>query len=164
MSEEKADLAEAGEQTDRIPVRLNLLIVAAQLLAIGGSLYAALKVRSNLELAGLTVGFAILMNSVYAIIHEAEHGILLRNRFWNNVAGACMALFFPAPFHLIRQGHIGHHMRNRSDDEAFDFYFAGDNPVWKWMQLYGVLTGLFWVTIVFSNLVVLFVPSVLTRR
>ena len=55
MSEEQADLAEAGEQTDRIPVRLNLLIVAAQLLAIGGSLYAALKVRSNLELAGLTL-------------------------------------------------------------------------------------------------------------
>ena len=49
-------------------------------------------------------------------------------------AGVLMALFFPAPFHLLRQGHIGHHLRNRSDDEAFDLYFDGDNVVWRWMM------------------------------
>lgn len=42
-------------------------------------------------------------------------------------------------------------MRNRSDDEAFDFYFEGENPVWKHLQLYGILTGLFWIVIALSN-------------
>ena len=67
--------------------------------------------------------------------------------------------FFPAPFHLIRQGHIGHHIRNRSDDEAFDLYFSNESRFWKCVQLYGTLTGLFWVLIYVTNLVVL-LPSV----
>jgi fatty acid desaturase len=164
VSEENADLAHSGEQADRIPVRLNLIIVAAQLLAIAGCLYAARQVRSGLALAGLALAFAVVMNSVYAIIHEAEHGILLRNRFWNDVVGACMALTFPAPFHLIRQGHIGHHMRNRSDDEAFDFYFEGDHRLWRSMVLYGILTGCYWLVVVLGNLVFLFVPFAINKK
>ena len=58
-----------------------------------------------------------------------------------------LALFFPAPFHLIRQGHIGHHMRNRSDDEAFDLYFDEDKPVWRWLYWYGIITGIFWMAV-----------------
>jgi fatty acid desaturase len=69
-----------------------------------------------------------------------------------------MALFFTAPFHLLRQGHLGHHMRNRSDDEAFDLYFAEDNRVWKHVVLYGVLTGGYWLFVVAGNVVVLLLP------
>src|SRR5262245_2725526 len=98
------------------------------------------------------------MNSVYSIIHEAEHGILFPNRFWNEFAGSCMALFFPAPFHLLRQGHLGHHLRNRSDDEAFDLYFEEDHRLWRSIILYGILTGFYWVVVVLSNVVFLFFP------
>ena len=72
--------------------------------------------------------------------------------------GSFMALFFPAPFHLIRQGHLGHHLRNRSDDEAFDFYFEGDHKIWKFLVLYGILTGLYYVIVVLSNVVFLLLP------
>ena len=48
-----------------------------------------------------------------------------------------LALFFSAPFHLIRQGQIGHHIRNRSADEAFDLYFENASRFWKCGQLYG---------------------------
>jgi fatty acid desaturase len=75
-----------------------------------------------------------------------------------------MALLFPAPFHLLRQGHIGHHLRNRSDDEAFDLYFDGDNVVWKWMVWLGILTGLYYVLVVISNVVAAIAPFVLDRR
>jgi fatty acid desaturase len=98
------------------------------------------------------------MNSVYAIIHEAEHAMLFPNRRCNDFAGAVMALFFPAPFHLIRQGHLGHHLRNRSDDEAFDLYFEDDHPIWRHLVLYGILTGCYWIVVVLSNLVFLVVP------
>ena len=50
-------------------------------------------------------------------------------------------------------------MRNRSDDEAFDLYFEGENPIWKHLQLYGILTGLFWVVIALNNVLVLVNPS-----
>jgi len=147
-----------------IPVILNALILVGQLIALGACFYAAAHVRGFWPVAGLCVAFGILMNSVYSIVHEAEHAILFANRKANEAAGVVMALFFPAPFHLLRQGHIGHHLRNRSDDEAFDLYFDGDNVVWKWMVWLGILTGLYYVLVVISNVVAAVAPFVLDRR
>src|SRR5688572_6044737 len=147
-----------------IPVILNALILVGQLIALGACFYAAAHVRGFWPVAGLCVAFGILMNSVYSIVHEAEHAILFANRKANEAAGVVMALFFPAPFHLLRQGHIGHHLRNRSDDEAFDLYFDGDNVVWKWMVWLGILTGLYYVLVVISNVVAAVAPVILDRR
>jgi fatty acid desaturase len=147
-----------------IPWRLNCAIVAVQLLAALGTFYLASLATAWWQVALSALIFAIVGNSIYASMHEAEHGMLLPNRLCNGLLGSLLGLFFPAPFHLLRQGHLGHHWRNRSDDEAFDYYFPGENTVWKWLQLYGVLTGLFWLTIVFSNFVVLIHPSLLRRK
>ena len=147
-----------------IPVWLNIGIILAQLLGIAVCCYAAARVSTGWSLAGLALVFGILMNSVYSIIHEAEHAMLFPNRGWNDFAGAFMALFFPAPFHLIRQGHLGHHLRNRSDDEAFDFYFEGDHRLWRCLVLYGILTGCYWVVVVLSNVVFLFVPFAANKK
>src|SRR6266576_1735359 len=148
----------------QIPVKLNLIIITLQLAAIAACCIAASKAQSTWTLAVLAVVFGIVMNSVYSIIHEAEHAILFPNRFWNDLAGACMALFFPAPFHLIRQGHLGHHFRNRSDDEAFDFYFEGDHRLWRCLVLYGILTGCYWIVVVLSNVVFLLVPFAANKK
>lgn len=142
----------------RIPNRLNALIIALQLIAIGGCVYAAAHATSGWALALLALAFGVTMNSVYSIIHEAEHAMLFSHRPANDWAGIVMALFFPAPFHLIRQGHLGHHLRNRSDDEAFDFYFEGDHKIWKILVWYGILTGLYWVVVILSNVVFLLLP------
>lgn len=66
--------------------------------------------------------------------------MLVPHRTANDLLGSFMALFFPAPFHLIRQGHR-YHLRNRSDDEAFDLYFDGDHRVWRFLVLYGIVTS-----------------------
>jgi fatty acid desaturase len=92
-----------------IPVKRNVAIIIIQLVAVFLCCQAAAHVRDALSLLGLALVFGILMNSVYAIIHEAEHAMLFPDRRWNDLAGAVMALFFPAPFHLIRQGHLAHH-------------------------------------------------------
>jgi fatty acid desaturase len=141
-----------------IPVGLNLLILVGQLLGISACFFAGAQNLSWPALALVAALFGILMNSVYAIIHEAEHAMLFPNRFWNDFTGAFLALFFPAPFHLIRQGHLGHHLRNRSDDEAFDLYFPEDNRVWRFMIFYGIITGFYWVVVALSNIVFLLVP------
>lgn len=144
-----------------IPSRLNLglaLLVTFMLLAL---LTAAAHTTSWWQVAIIAVAFGITMNTGYALIHEAEHN-LFHDVYWiNEAAGVILALFFPAPFHLIRQGHIGHHMRNRSDDEAFDFYFEGESKLFKWLQFYGIITGLFWIVVALSIVLAAIRPSIM---
>lgn len=141
-----------------IPNRLNLCILFAQLFAIAGCITVLRRLETGWALAGMAMLFGIVMNSVYSIIHEAQHAMLFSNRLWNDIAGSFMALFFPAPFHLTRQGHLGHHLRNRSDDEAFDFYVEGDHRLWRLLSFYGILTGFFYLVVVLSNVVFLILP------
>ena len=148
----------------RIPNVLNVLVIGTQCAGIAACFVALRSVQSATGLMVVVVAFALVMNSVYATIHEAEHRMLFSNRQFNETAGVLLALFFPAPFHLLRQGHLGHHLRNRSDDEAFDLYFDGEHPAWKRLQLYGILTGFYWLVAVLANFVVLAVPFVLRRE
>lgn len=147
-----------------IPAAANLAVIAGQLAAVGGCFYAAAHAHRWWSVALVAAAFAVVMNGVYAVIHEAEHAMLLPWRRWNDVAGSLLSLLFPAPFHLIRQGHLGHHLRNRSDDEAFDLYFEDDHPIWRWLVLYGILTGAYWLMVVLSNVVFLFVPFAADKK
>src|SRR6266850_6182092 len=147
-----------------IPKRLNLAIAGAQLTLLLGLFWMVGQVESNWAVATLALFYSITMNSAYAMLHEAEHGILHPHPIVNDTVGVLLALFFPAPFHLQRQGHLGHHMRNRSDDEAFDFYFAGDNVVWKYLQLYGILSGFFWLVIALANVLVAVRPALVNLK
>jgi fatty acid desaturase len=147
-----------------IPARRNLLIIVLLLLATGAIFWLTAAAGAWWQVGLLALTFAVIGNSIYAIVHEAEHGMLHPNRRVNDGLGVMMALFFPAPFHLLRQGHLGHHLRNRSDDEAFDFYFDNETPLLKMLQLYGILTGLFYVTVVLANVAVLLCPWLLKRR
>ena len=104
----------------RVPNALNIVVILLQCGAVAACIW---MLRSRQTAGGVllvTTVFAIVMNSVYATIHEAEHRMLFDDRRLNDGAGVLLALLFPAPFHLLRQGHLGHHLRNRSDDEAFD--------------------------------------------
>jgi len=147
-----------------IPAGKNLVIACSQLVLLPAILWTAGQVHQWWGIALLSLAYGIAMNSGYAMLHEAEHNLLHPNPILNQTMGALLALFFPAPFHLIRQGHIGHHIRNRSDDEAFDLYFDDENQFWKYVQLYGTLTGMFWVLIFVTNFVVLFKPTIITPR
>jgi fatty acid desaturase len=144
-----------------IPGAINIAIAGLQVLALAATLHAAAQASFFWCALLLAPAYGIIMNSVYSLIHEAEHDVFHPHPRVNIAAGVVLALFFPAPFHLVRQGHLGHHFRNRSDDEAFDFYFAGDPRLWKWTQFYGILTGFYWLTVAVGNVVVLLTPALL---
>lgn len=146
-----------------IPARLNLLIAGLQVTALVALLYAAGRAGPGWALGGVAVAYSLVMNSAYAMMHEAEHNTLHPNPVINQGVGVILGLFFPAPFHLLRQGHISHHRRNRSDDEAFDLYLPGDRRLSKAIKFYGILTGFFWLLIVMGNLVVAISPALLRR-
>ena len=147
-----------------IPGTLNIVIAVIQLILLCSILMATSMVQGWIGVVCLAIAYGIVMNSAYAMVHEAEHNLLHENRHVNNACGVVLALFFPAPFHLIRQGHLGHHMRNRSDDEAFDIYFEGDNIILIQAQFYGILTGMFWVMILLSNVIAAIYPQMLSSE
>lgn len=156
-----------NEMTDSkspIPAKLNLLLAAVLLALLPAILLLSGRVETGWSLALLALAYGIFMNSGYALLHEAEHSLFYPHPGVNQLGGALLALFFPAPFHLLREGHLGHHMRNRSDDEAFDFYFEGESRLWKHLQFYGILTGLFWAVIVLGNLLALVKPALLEPK
>ena len=147
-----------------LPARLNLIVASLQLVALATILWAAGQVHAWWALALLAIAYAVAMNSAYSMLHEAEHNLLHPNPRVNHGVGIALALFFPSSYHLLRQGHIGHHVRNRSDDDAFDLYFEGERPIWKRIQLYGTLTGMFWALIAAANFVLVFNPAILAPR
>jgi fatty acid desaturase len=147
-----------------IPGRLNLCLSVAVMFGCAALLWASSQVHSWWAVLGIAVVYGFVMNTGYALCHEAEHDLLHANRTVNDVAGILVTLFFPASYHLRRQGHIGHHLRNRTNDEAFDLYFEGENPVWKHAQFYGILTGFFWLMIVISNFIGLINPRWLALK
>jgi fatty acid desaturase len=156
----------SSPQTDEfpIPARLNLLIALAQIAAMLTIFYLASLATSPIHVAILALAAAVVGNSIYSIIHESEHRMLHPNSRVNDAVGVVMALFFPAPYHLIRHGHLCHHRFNRSDHEAFDLYFEGDIPIVKWLKFYGIITGIYWITVVLANVAVLVCPFLLKRK
>jgi fatty acid desaturase len=150
-------------KTYPIPSKLNIVLAALVICLCLTLLWAAGQVQGWWAVGLLAVAYAFVMNTGYALCHEAEHDIFHPNRAINDLGGTLITLFFPASYRLRRQGHLGHHCRNRTDDEAFDFYFPGENRIWKHAQFYGILTGFFWLMIVLSNFIAVLNPAWLAR-
>lgn len=142
-----------------IPAKLNIFLCCAVVTLCLLLLWGAGRTHGAWPLLLLAIAYAFVMNTGYALCHEAEHDMLHPNPAVNDLLGSIVTLFFPGSFQLRRQGHLGHHLRNRTDDEAFDLYFEGENPFWKHLQFYGILTGFFWLSIVLSN-----IPALLNPR
>ena len=82
-------------KTYRIPNVLNALVMTAQCAGIAACLLAARSVQSGAGLLLLAVAFAIVMNSVYAMIHEAEHRMLFATAASTRPPASCWRCSFP---------------------------------------------------------------------
>jgi fatty acid desaturase len=140
-----------------IPARLNMvLLVTAGAACIGLLVLAtqgALWVRLTAALA-----FSFTANTMFSLMHESVHGLLLPDATWNRRAGRVAAAFFPASLTLQRAFHLTHHKNNRSPLERFDYIEPGDIAWAKRVQWYGILTGLYWVMTQLGLLVYLVAP------
>ena len=146
------------------PGRLNLaLAVFATALALG-MLWLASNTSSTLWFIVAVVVFAFVNNTVFSLLHESVHGIFHKNLMVNEWAGRILAAFFPTGFTLQRIAHLGHHRRNRTDAEMFDYYQPGDNLLMKYFQWYGILTGLYWILPPLASLFFLVAPVWLIKR
>lgn len=146
------------------PGSLNLLLATAQICAAFGIFFGLSRSSSGWHVAVLAVAFIIVGNAIYFMLHEAEHRALHPNRWINDIAGTILAMFFPAPFALLRRSHLAHHYYNRTINEAFDLYLPDDPRWWKRLQFYGLLTGAFYVVTVLGGPFLSLMPARLLRR
>lgn len=126
------------------------LSVAMWILAAGLLRWASIAVRSDawLELAGVALIFSFAGNTLFSLLHEATHGLLHPRPWLNDLTGTVCAAFFPTGYQFQRACHLGHHARNRTELETFDYIYPDDIRWLKTLQWYGILTPLYWLTVV----------------
>lgn len=65
---------------------------------------------------------ALLSNPFWSLIHEAIHDLLHPLARINGFVGRLLAVFFGAPFRVLRLSHLLHHKLNRSPIEGTELY------------------------------------------
>jgi fatty acid desaturase len=141
-----------------IPGALNVLVAAGVLVANAALLRAASHATGWIGLALAAVAFSYTNNTMYSLLHECVHRKFHRSAVVNEWFGRLLSASFPTGFTFHRLCHLGHHRRNRSEVERFDYYEPGDNRILKFVQWYGILTGLYWFMPPLGCLLVLCVP------
>ncbi len=134
-----------SERTEPIPGALNLaLATAASASALGLLAFASHTASWGWRIAA-AVAFSYVNNTIFSLLHEGVHGHLHPHPRVNEAAGRFLAAFFPTGLGFQRVCHLGHHRRNRTDAEVFDYILPGESRLLKTVQWYGILTGLYWL-------------------
>jgi len=98
------------------------------------------------------VAFAFVNITPFALMHEAVHGTGAATPRRNSALGLVASWMFPTSFSLQRAAHLGHHARNRTDGDLYDYYLPGESRWVRNLWLYaGNLLGLYWFCIPLSN-------------
>ena len=134
--------------------RLNLLPVALQMSAAFDILAAASRTLDRCLLAVLAIGFAFVMQMGLCLAHEAVHRKVHLKRTINVGVGVLACVLFPGSLHFCEVAHLLHHRRNRSNDELEDYVLPGENPPIKRIMYYLLISGLFWLLLPLSSIIV----------
>ena len=108
----------------RIPQRLNLALAEMSLLLSVFQVWVLptwLVPRGTMWLAALLASL-IFTPFQWAVLHEALHGLLLRDPRRNEALGRVLGVAFGVPFHLLRFGHLAHHRLNRCEVDRPEVY------------------------------------------
>lgn len=147
-----------------IPGALNVTVAATVLAANAILLSIASHASSWIGVLLAAAAFSYTNNTVYSLLHECVHRKFHRSPRVNEWFGRLLSAAFPTGFTFHRVCHLGHHRRNRTEVERFDYYEPGDSRFLKFVQWYGILTGLYWLIPPLGCLVVLCVPRSLLLR
>ena len=120
--------------------------------------------RTGRSIAAAAFVFSFANNTIFSLLHECVHGTFHRNRRVNEGAGVLFAAFFPTAFTIQRVSHFGHHRRNRTDQELYDYYLPHQSRWLKTYWIYCLLTGFYWAIIPVAGLVYLLCPFAFRSR
>lgn len=141
-----------------MPGMLNTAILLLSLAASWLCLWAASHLSLGFALLAIWL-FSLVNNTPFALMHEAVHGMGCSSPRRNELLGIVSGWAFPTSFSMQRVAHIGHHQRNRTDQELYDYYLPTQSKLVRSIWLYaGNLLGLYWWSVVFGNLIYLLAP------
>jgi len=138
--------------------RLNLVLTGMQVTVALGILTAASHAVNPYLLAGLAIIYAFTMQMGFCLAHEAVHSKLHHGRKLNLGLGVFLFSLFPGSFHFFEVAHLLHHRRNRSNDELEDYVLPGENPWFKRIMYFLLISGLFWLLLPLSSICVAMIP------
>jgi fatty acid desaturase len=104
-------------------------------------------------------GFALIFNTGFGLVHEAEHFALHPSRPVNEGLGWLLGALFPGSFSLLRAAHLVHHGSNRNDRELIEYVKPGESQGLKTLHYYLCLLGVFWVGTPLLSLALCVVPG-----
>lgn len=147
-----------------IPEKRNIAIFLVALPATWGLLWLAS--HGSLGWALLAAwAFSLVNHTPFSLLHEAVHSVFSRSRARNDFFGTLSAAAFPTSFTLQKIAHLGHHRRNRTDEDLYDYYLPNQSKALRDFQLYaGNLLGFYWFCIPLSNLIYLIAPWLYASR
>ncbi len=129
------------------PAALNVVLSVSCVAVYAAALWGATHLEGWPAKIACIAVFAAVGNTLFALLHEAVHGILSKRYWVNESFGQLVAMCFPTGLRFQRTCHLGHHLRNRTDHEIFDMYYPGDNRFLKNLQFYSILTGPYWLSV-----------------
>lgn len=138
-----------------MPERLNWLILALSAFATAACLWLASHATWWLAIPAVIV-FAFVNNTPFCLMHEAVHGVGAASAKRNYALGVLAGCLFPTSFSLQRIAHLGHHKRNRTDQEMYDYYLPHESRWLRNVWLYGGnLLGLYYFFVPLSAVIYL---------
>jgi fatty acid desaturase len=141
-----------------IPEKLNIFIFFVFIVLDGFLLWTA----SHYSLLYMFVAaflFAFIHNTLFSLMHEAVHGVFSKSSSVNEFFGIILGATFPTSFTMQKIAHLGHHKRNRTDKELYDYYLPHESKTLRNIWMYGGnLLGLYWFIIPISNLLIIAMP------
>jgi len=141
-----------------IPEKSNVLLFLLIIPVTWVLLWVASHASLGWALAAAWV-FSLANHLPFSLLHEAVHDIFSANKFRNTLFGTLSAAAFPTSFTLQKIAHLGHHRRNRTDQDLYDYYLPSQSKASRNFVLYaGNLFGLYWFCIPLSNLIYLLAP------
>jgi len=144
-----------------IPGTLNIALTVVAITIALSLLWLAAHTTSWVTLVLAALSFSYVNNTLFSLLHESVHQVFHRTSRVNDWFGRVTAAFFPTAFTFQRICHLGHHQRNRTVAEQFDYYRPADNKGLKYLQWYGILTGLYWLVSPIGCLLYLLSPLLL---
>lgn len=129
---DKAGGMTSDRQRTAIPVGVNVGL-AASFLLLNAWLWVLLPLLLPLlpALGWSLLPVVLLTTSYWSLLHEGIHAVLHPNRRVNDALSRWLAIGFPAPFAVLRFGHLKHHQFNRTAIDRSEVYDAAQRSRWR---------------------------------
>jgi fatty acid desaturase len=149
-----------------VPRRANLAIAASLLAANALALFVvpAWLLPRGAAWALLIVPAVLTSNTLWSLVHEAIHGMLLPDAGASRALGRLLAVVFGGAFDPFRVVHLMHHKHNRTPLERVEVIDPAKPKGRTYTTYYSNLLGGTFVTQLLGLLLLLVVPPALTAR